>query len=140
MAAGLSLFFLSPAHASFAAEHRTDSSGGAMFRLVHGPAGHAQKTENNAVVSQNTAPRSAPQLGNGDKIKRMQDRMLEDPETVQKIRNLENDPQMQQILQDPELMRAIQQGDLNRLVQDPKFMELMNNETVEEIIQKNQSR
>lgn len=72
------------------------------------------------------------------KIDQMQDRMLNDPETVQLIEELQNNPAVQKILQDEELMQAIAQGNLNRVSEDPKIKDLMNNKTVEKIIEKNQ--
>ncbi len=78
------------------------------------------------------------QTPGAQKIDQMQDRMLNDPETVRLIQELENNPSVQQILQDEELMQAIAQGNLNRLGQDPKIKNLMNNKTVGKIIEKNQ--
>ena len=72
------------------------------------------------------------------KIDRMQDRMLNDPETVRLIEELQNNPSVQKILQDEELMKAIAQGNLNRVGEDPKIKALMNDKTIEKIIEKNQ--
>ncbi len=72
------------------------------------------------------------------KIDQMQDRMLNDPETVQLIEELQNNPSVQKILQDEELMKAISQGNLNRVGEDPKIKALMNDKTIEKIIEKNQ--
>lgn len=72
------------------------------------------------------------------KINRMQDRMLSDPETVRLIEELQNNPSVQQILQDEELMQAIAEGNLNRVGEDPKIKDLMNDQTVGKIIEKNQ--
>jgi len=72
------------------------------------------------------------------KIDQMQDRMLNDPETVRLIEELQNNPSVQKILQDEELMKAIAQGNLNRVGEDPKIKALMNDKTIEKIIEKNQ--
>jgi hypothetical protein len=72
------------------------------------------------------------------KIDRMQDRMLNDPETVRLIGELQNNPSVQQILQDEELMKAIAEGNLNRLSEDPKIKALMNDQTIGKIIEKTQ--
>jgi len=72
------------------------------------------------------------------KIDQMQDRMLSDPETVQLIEKLQNNPSVQKILQDEELMQAIAQGNLNRVSEDPKIKDLMNDKTIGKIIEKNQ--
>jgi hypothetical protein len=72
------------------------------------------------------------------KIDQMQDQMLNDPETVRLIGELQNNPSVQQILQDEELMKAIAEGNLNRLSEDPKIKALMKNKTIGKIIEKNQ--
>jgi ubiquinone biosynthesis protein Coq4 len=72
------------------------------------------------------------------KIDQMQNRMLNDPETVRLIEELQNNPSVQQILQDEELMKAIAEGNLNRLSEDPKIKALMKDKTIGEIIEKNQ--
>jgi len=72
------------------------------------------------------------------KIDQMQGRMLNDPETVRLIEELQNNPSVQKILQDEELMKAIEQGNLNRVGEDPKIKALMNDKTIEKIIEKNQ--
>ena len=72
------------------------------------------------------------------KIDQMQDRMLKDPETVRLIEELKNNPSVQTILQDEDLMKAIAQGNLNRVGEDPKIKALMNDKTIEKIIEKNQ--
>lgn len=78
-----------------------------------------------------------PSLG-AQKIDQMQERMLNDPETVRLIEELQNNPSVQTILQDEELMKAIAQGNLNRVGEDPKIKALMNDKTIEKIIEKNQ--
>ena len=66
-------------------------------------------------------------------IKSLQDKMLNDPETMPMIQSLENDPDFQTILQDPEIMKALQNGDLITLMANPRFMGLLNKQTVQEI-------
>jgi hypothetical protein len=66
-------------------------------------------------------------------IKSFQDKMLDDPETMQMIQSLQNDPDFQNILQDPEIMRAIQNNDMATLMANPQFMGLLNKQTVQEI-------
>ncbi len=159
-AAGLFLLSLPPANTLVSAEERIELSDGSVIhgkmrsfsggvytidarqggtlRLPRDRIQTFQRIENAQVVSQSADPKPVPNAGDPT-LHKLQERMMQDPETVRMIQNLQNDPQMQKILQDPELMRAVQQGDVNRLMQDPKFMELMNNKTVGEIIQKNQA-
>jgi hypothetical protein len=69
-------------------------------------------------------------------VQNLTNRMMSDPETMQMIQQLENDPSVQQVLKDPELMRAISQQDLARLSQDPKIQSLMNSRAVGDILNK----
>jgi hypothetical protein len=66
-------------------------------------------------------------------IKSLQDKMLNDPETMHMIQSLQNDPDFQTILQDPEIMKAVQNGDLVTLMANPQFMRLLNKQTLQEI-------
>lgn len=72
------------------------------------------------------------------KIDQMQDLLLSNPETVQLIDKLRDNPSVQKILQDEELMKAIAEGNLNRLSEDPKIKALMNDQTIGKIIEKTQ--
>jgi len=72
------------------------------------------------------------------KIDQMQDLLLSNPETVQLIDQLRDNPSVQRILQDEELMKAIAEGNLNRLGEDPKIKALMNDQTIGKIIEKTQ--
>ena len=66
-------------------------------------------------------------------IKSLQDKMLNDPEIIQMIQSLQNDPDFQKILRDPEILKAVQNGDLPTLMANPQFMGLLNKQTVQEI-------
>ncbi|MFP5211740.1 MAG: hypothetical protein ACLGPL_00015 [Acidobacteriota bacterium] len=65
-----------------------------------------------------------------DTIKQM---ILSDPDTLEKIATLRNDPDFQAVLQDPNLLRSIQAGDVSALTADPRFMRLFNNSVVQDI-------
>lgn len=86
------------------------------------------------------SPKGDPATGRGSmggpEALNLQKQIMSDPETMNMIQELQSDPDIQKILQDPELMRAIQQGDVNRLSADPKIQSLMNNENIEQILQK----
>ncbi len=71
-------------------------------------------------------------------IDQVQKQMMNDPETVQLIQQLQNNPAVQEILQDKELMNAIAQGNLSRVGTDPKIKALMEQKTIGKIIEKNQ--
>ena len=64
----------------------------------------------------------------------MEQKILNDPGTVELLNQLKNDPSMQSILKDKALMDAVNKGDLGAVAQDPKIKSLMNNRTVGEIL------
>lgn len=63
----------------------------------------------------------------------IQQRMIADGSVMQQIKDLEKDPDFQEILQDEAVMQAISSGDLNALMTNPKIMKLMEKSSVKEI-------
>ncbi|MDA0824477.1 MAG: hypothetical protein O3C28_18945 [Proteobacteria bacterium] len=61
--------------------------------------------------------------------------LIENPETMGKINQLQNDPMVQEIINDPVTMRAISSGDLSALMNNPKIKALMGNPTVRDLTQ-----
>ncbi len=62
--------------------------------------------------------------------------MLSDKETMSLIQTLQSDPEFNKILEDPEIMKAVNSGDIAALQANPRFMMLLNNATVKEIVKK----
>lgn len=69
-------------------------------------------------------------------VKAIQEKMLSDQEIMALIPTLQNDPEFKKILADPEIMKAVNAGDIDALTANPKFMNLLNNPTVQKIEQK----
>ncbi len=85
-----------------------------------------------------SSPMSA-ESGNGSpvgELKSFQEKMLSDKETMSLIKALQNDPEFNNVLEDPEIMKAVNSGDIAALQANPRFMELLNNATVKEIMRK----
>ena len=61
----------------------------------------------------------------------LQQTLQQDPEAMEKILTLQNDPLVQSILNDAGTMRAIEAGDLGALLNDPKIRALMSHPTVQ---------
>jgi hypothetical protein len=61
--------------------------------------------------------------------------LIENPEAMGKINQLQNDPLVQEIINDPVTMRAISSGDLSALMNNPKIKALMENPTVQDLTQ-----
>ena len=72
-------------------------------------------------------------------VTRMRQTMLSDPEIMDLLLSLQNDPDLIKILQDPAIMRAVSSGNISALESNPAFMKLMNNKKIQQIEQKMQS-
>ena len=69
-------------------------------------------------------------------VQSLQAGMVQNQDIMSRIRNLQNDPDMQAVLRDPELMQAIQSFDLKAVSDHPKIQRLMQNEEIQHIRQK----
>jgi len=69
-------------------------------------------------------------------IQALQQLLTGDPELLQMIFALLNDPDIQGILSDPSIIEAVNQGDIETLSANPKFMELLDNPEIEAITRK----
>jgi len=63
----------------------------------------------------------------------LQQALTQDPQAMDKVLSLQNDPLVQDILGDASLMQEIQSGNLGALLNDPKIRALMNHPTVREL-------
>lgn len=66
-------------------------------------------------------------------IEALQGLVLNNEDTMQKIMDLQNDPEIQDILQNSEITQAVKAGDLSSLMKQPAFMELLNNPSIQDI-------
>ncbi len=69
-------------------------------------------------------------------IQAIQKTIAEDPELMNSIRSLQDDPQVQKAMQDPKIIEALNAGDLGALMANPKILELLNNPKVNDIQKK----
>lgn len=79
------------------------------------------------------APRQPDQ---GGQARSLEEKMLSDREVMAKIELLKDDPQFMKILDDPEILNALSSGDTAALMANPKFLQLLQNPTVQDIQQK----
>jgi hypothetical protein len=70
------------------------------------------------------------------KVSQFRNQLTQDPETMQMIQNLQNDPSVKQILDDKELMQAINGQDLGVVAKDPKIKSFANSEAFQAILEK----
>jgi hypothetical protein len=68
-------------------------------------------------------------------IQQLQNRLAQDPATLQSIMSLQSDPQIQAVLNDPSIMKAIQNGDFTSLLGNAKIQSLENNAHVKQLVQ-----
>jgi hypothetical protein len=66
-------------------------------------------------------------------ISAMQKGLLSDPQMMQDISALGQEPAVQAVLSDPQLMQDIQAGNISALYNNPKFLQLMNNTKIQAI-------
>jgi len=67
-------------------------------------------------------------------LPRIQEKLISDEAIFKKIQALQDDPDIQAVLSDPVLMDALRAGDLNAVTSNPKFMRLLENPAVQEIM------
>ncbi len=65
-------------------------------------------------------------------------RIAQDPNLLEAVLALQNDPDVLAILSDPQIMKAVAAGDFTSLMRNPKIEALMNNEKVRDIVGKTQ--
>lgn len=68
-----------------------------------------------------------------DQLKSVQQKMMGDADIMSMVRSLQSDPDFQEILKDPEVIKAVQAGDITALMANPKFMNLLNKQSVQQI-------
>jgi len=60
-------------------------------------------------------------------------RMMTNPAILGMIMELQNDPDVQDVLNDPDIVSASEAGDFSKLLSNPKFMKLLENPKIQEI-------
>lgn len=135
----LLLLATTPAHAE--TYKWTDSAGTVHFSesLAEVPASY-QKNARPLGITTTTVTPATPSTSKSSNeysgVSALKDRMLQDQGTMEQIRALQNDPEMQALLNDPEIVRAVQSGDYGVLVNNPAFLRLLDNPRVKAIEQR----
>ena len=66
-------------------------------------------------------------------IKSLKKTMMNDEGIMTMIHSLQADPDFIRIMHDPEIMKALMTGNIDFLMSNPKFLELIDNQTVQDI-------
>ncbi len=69
-------------------------------------------------------------------LQKLQSKMLSDPQTVAMITALQNDPELMALMGDPAFLQAVSNRDINRLTSDPRFVKLLNNPAIRDILKR----
>lgn len=85
------------------------------------------------IRSQPAAETPSKQTLRSNQIEALQGLVLNNEDTMEKIMDLQNDPEIQDILQNSEITQAVKAGDLSSLMKQPAFMELLNNPSIQDI-------
>ena len=97
-------------------------------------------TINNVTVMTHQEAAAKPSLPSDDEIKsemeRVKSKITNDPETMKNVNALLVDPQFQEILKDPEIVNAAKKHDVKALMQNQKFLNIINNQKIQEIEKK----
>ncbi len=68
-----------------------------------------------------------------EKVQSLQDSIMFDQNIMALILSLQNDPDIQELLQDPAILNAVNSGDFTTLMSNPKFINILQNPTIQEI-------
>ena len=68
-------------------------------------------------------------------IQALQKSIAQDPQIMELILTLQNDPAIQELLKDPTIINALSTGDINTLMASPEFLKILENPTIQHIQQ-----
>jgi hypothetical protein len=86
--------------------------------------------------SHGTAPWQPENASNGsvdNTIQTLQKSMTQNPQIMEIIQTLQNDPEIQSLIQDKDIMEAVTAGDINTLMSDPAFIKIFENPSIQQI-------
>jgi len=66
-------------------------------------------------------------------IQTLQQSMTQNPQIMEMIQTLQNDPEIQSLIQDKDIMEAVTAGDINTLMSDPEFIKIFENPSIQQI-------
>lgn len=86
--------------------------------------------------STGTAPWEPVNTSNGSMdstLQTLQKSITQDPQIMEMILTLQNDPDIQGLLQDPAIINALSAGDINTLMSSPEFIKILEHPTIQHI-------
>lgn len=115
------------------------SLGNGIYTIKSNALGTLKVEENKVKVIRPITPPQIPadaQHSMGNEVTTLQHEMMSDKEVVCLIQSLQNDPEFMKLLEDPDILKAVKSNDIPALTANPKFMKLLDNQTVQEIQKK----
>jgi len=94
--------------------------------------GAAKPADKSVTTSSPTPDASAPAAS--ARIENLSKAIMADPGMMDRLSSLSQDPDVMQVLRDPEIMKAVNAGDLASLMSNQKFMQMLNNSTIQDIV------
>ncbi|KJR41403.1 hypothetical protein MCHI_002698 [Candidatus Magnetoovum chiemensis] len=87
----------------------------------------------NSAKNNSTAKTNNTNANYNNKLDALKNQILTDDNIMNLINDLRKDPQVQDVLNDPEIVNAVNAGDWASLMKNPKFIALLNNQTIQKI-------
>jgi hypothetical protein len=78
-------------------------------------------------------PVNAPNGSVDNTIQDLQKSMTQNPQIMEMIQTLQNDPEIQPLIKDEGIMKAVTAGDINTLMSDPEFIKIFENPSIQQI-------
>ena len=78
-------------------------------------------------------PVNAPNGSVDNTIQDLQKSMSQNPQIMELIQTLQNDPEIQSLIQDEGIMDAVTAGDINTLMSNPEFIKIFKNPSIQQI-------
>jgi hypothetical protein len=78
-------------------------------------------------------PVNAPNGSVDNTIQELQKSMTQNPQIMELIQTLQNDPEIQSLIHDKGIMDAVTAGDINTLMSNPEFIKIFENPSIQQI-------
>lgn len=86
------------------------------------------------------APAASSNNDFNQKIQSAQNKLMNDPEMMQQVTAMAQDPELMKLLSDPELTQAVMSHDVNAIQSNPKAQALMNNPRMKALMEELRSK
>jgi hypothetical protein len=92
-----------------------------------------EKSKIRTIHAKSYQRKSSPLPAVKNTVQALQDTIMSQPNLMQMIMALQNDPDIQMALQNPKVMGAVMSGNINALIDNPEFQKILKNPKVQAI-------